>query len=207
MALGTFSGAGALALALVAASSAGAKPTQAAEASLTARLLIAATAMSDPRFSRTVIYVVHHDAGGALGLVVNRPFKEVPISLLLESLGQEHAGVRGSMRIHYGGPVEPGRVFILHTADYRGEGTHVVADGIALTAHPGILRAIGAGAGPRRAHLMLSYSGWAPGQLEGEIRAGDWIAVPADAALVFDEDYETKWQRAMARRKHDEIEL
>lgn len=200
--------AGAFALALAVLGPAHAKPTEGRKAGdLTGQFLVATPEMSDPRFSRTVIYVVHHDASGALGLIVNRPFKEVPIALLLDRLGLEHEGVGGSMRIHYGGPVEPGRVFVLHTADYRSEGTHVIADGIALTAHPGILRAIGAGAGPRRALLILSYSGWAPGQLEGEIRAGDWIAVPADAALVFDEDYETKWQRVMGRRKLGTIDL
>ncbi len=169
--------------------------------SLTGQILVATPEMRDPRFSRTVIYVVHHDATGALGLIVNRPFKEIPIALLLDRLGLKHQSVRGAMRMHYGGPVEPGRVFVLHTADYRTEGTQVIANGIALTPPAGVLRAIGAGAGPRRALLVLSYSGWGPGQLEAEIRAGAWNAVPADAALVFDEDYDTKWQRAMARGK------
>jgi putative transcriptional regulator len=107
------------------------------------------------------------------------------------------------MRIHYGGPVDPGRVFVLHTAEYRGEGTEVISEGIALTSTPGILRAIGAGAGPRKARLFLSYSGWGPGQLEREIGAGAWVAVPANAALAFDDDYDTKWQRALARRAID----
>jgi putative transcriptional regulator len=159
--------------------------------------------MADPRFSRTVIYMVRHDASGALGLVVNRPFKEVPIASLLRRLGLEHEGVGGSMRMHYGGPVGPGSVFVLHTADFRGEGTQVIADGIALTGHPGILRAIGSGSGPRRALLVLSCSGWAPGQLEREIQAGAWVAVPADPAVVFDEGYDTKWERAMALREFD----
>ncbi len=163
--------------------------------------------MRDPRFSRTVVYVLHHDASGALGLIVNRPFKEVPIASVLGRLGLEHEGVSGSMRMHYGGPVEPERIFILHTADYRNDGTHVIADGIALTPAAGILRAIGDPAGPRRALLVLGYTGWAPGQLEAEIRAGGWFAGPADAALVFDEDYGTKWQRAMARAKREEIDL
>ncbi len=197
-----------LALALSVSRPVHGKPAEGRKAAgLTGQFLVATPEMTDPRFSRTVIYVVHHDASGALGLIVNRPFKEVPVALLLDRLGLEHESVSGSIRMHYGGPVEPGRVFILHTADYRSEETHVIADGIALTAPPGILRAIAAGAGPRRALLLLSYSGWAPGQLEGEIRAGDWIAVPADAALVFDENYDTKWQRAMARRKLEKFDL
>jgi putative transcriptional regulator len=147
--------------------------------------------------------MVRHDANGALGLIVNRPFEKIPIALLLGRLGQEHEGVGGSIRVHYGGPVEPGTVFVLHTADYQSEGTHVIADGVALSRSPGILRAIGAGKGPRRALLFLSYSGWAPGQLEREIEAGGWVVAQADPALVFDDDYETKWERAMGRRGID----
>ena len=198
--------AGALALALAVAGPALGKPAveRRKAGSLAGQLLVARPQMNDPRFSHAVIYMLRHDASGALGLIVNRPFKEVPIALLLDRLGLEGEGVGGSLRMHYGGPVEPGRVFVLHTADYRGEGTRVIADGIALTAPPGILRAIGAGVGPRRALLVLSYSGWAPGQLEREIQAGAWISVPADAALIFDDRDDTKWERAMARR---EIEL
>ena len=200
--------AGALALALAVSSPVHGSPADRRKAGdLTGRFLIAAPETSDPRFSRTVILVVRQGASGALGLIVNRPFKEVPVASVLDRLGLGHESVSGSMRMHYGGPVEPGRVFILHTADYRNEGTRVIADGIALTPPAGVLRAIGAGVGPHRALLVLGYSGWAPGQLEAEIRAGGWVAAPADSALVFDEDYDTKWQRAMARRKHEEIDL
>jgi putative transcriptional regulator len=197
--------AGALALALAVSGPAMGKPAPRGPRArgLTGQLLVATPAMADPRFSRTVVYMVRHDATGALGLIVNRPFQEVPIADLLRRLGLEHEGVGGSMRMHYGGPVGPGSVFILHTADWRGEGTQVIADGISLTGTPGILRAIGSGAGPRRALLVLSYSGWAPGQLEREVQAGAWVAVPADPAVVFDDDYDTKWTRAMALREFD----
>ena len=194
------SAAATLALALTVSGYALAKPPehrQQAE-TLTGRFLVATPAMNDPRFVRTVIYMVRHDAHGALGLIVNRPFQDVPISLLLARLGQAHEGVAGSMRIHYGGPVDPQRFFVLHSAEYRGDGTEVLQGGIAVTARPGILRAIGAGTGPRQARLILSYSGWGAGQLEREIRAGAWVAVPASAALAFDDDYDTKWQRALA---------
>ncbi|MDE2179485.1 MAG: YqgE/AlgH family protein, partial [candidate division NC10 bacterium] len=112
----------------------------------------------------------------------------------------ESTGVSKQIRVHFGGPVEPGQGFVLHTADYTIEGTEVVADGIAVTARPEILRAIGTETGPRRSLFALGYAGWAPGQLEAEIKAGAWEIVPADEALVFDEHAETKWKRAMARR-------
>lgn len=202
------SAAAALALVLHAPGSTLAQPSERrAGAGLGGQLLVAAPTMKDPRFARTVLYMVKHDAGGALGLIVNRPFKEVPVADLMARLGLEHEGVRGSMRMHYGGPVEPGRILVLHTDDYRAEGTEVVAGGFAVTAAPGILRAVGTGAGPRRALLFLSYSGWGPGQLDRELRSGDWIAVPAETALVFDGEYETKWERAMERRTRGKIDL
>jgi putative transcriptional regulator len=159
--------------------------------------------MGDPRFSRTVVLIVRHDAGGALGFVVNRPAEEVPVVTLLRRLGLEPGDARGTLRMHYGGPVSPGSVFVLHSAEWRGEGTQAVADGIALTGTPDVLRALGAGKGPRRATLLLSCSGWAPGQLEREMKAGAWIAVPADPALVFEGDPDARWRRALARREFE----
>ncbi len=170
---------------------------------LTGQLLVATDELRDPRFVRTVVFMVRHDAGGAMGLVVNRPLGEVPLAALLERLGMEGKAVGGEMRVHYGGPVEATRGFVLHTSEYVTEGTQVVDDGIAITAQPEIFRAIGSGAGPRRALFALGYAGWAPGQLEAEIAGGAWITVPADEALVFDENSEKKWNRAMARRRID----
>ena len=135
-----------------------------------------------------------------MGLILNRPIGEASLSELLKRAGVEGTGVNGELRVHFGGPVEPGRGFILHTADYNIEGTQVVKDGIAMTARPEILRAMGTGTGPRKSLFALGYAGWASGQIEGEIKAGAWEIVAADRALVFDEDYETKWERAMARR-------
>jgi putative transcriptional regulator len=131
---------------------------------------------------------------------VNRPLGDAFLSDLLERLGLEGKGMAGEILVHYGGPVEPGRGFFLHTTDYKIESTQVIKDGMAITVQPEILRAIGAGTGPRRSLFALGYAGWAAGQLEGEIKAGAWVAVPADEALVFDENYEKKWERAMARR-------
>ena len=169
-------------------------------AALTGQLLVARPELRDPRFLRSVVYLVHHDAGGAMGLILNRPIGEASLSELLEGAGGEGTGVNGEIRVHFGGPVEPGRGFVLHTADYQIEGTQVVKDGIAVTARPEILHAMGTGTGPRKSLFALGYAGWAPGQLEAELKAGSWEIVPADETLVFDENYEKKWERAMARR-------
>ena len=176
------------------------KAVAAQSASLAGQLLVAKPELRDPRFSRTVVYIVHHDASGAMGLILNRPIGEASLSELLEQAGVEGKSVNGKIRVHFGGPVEAPRGFVLHTADYKIDGTQVVKDGIAVTARPEILRAMGTGTGPRKSLFALGYAGWAPGQIEGEIKTGSWEIVPADKALVFDEDYETKWERAMARR-------
>jgi len=169
-------------------------------ATLAGQLLVARTELRDPRFIRTVIYLVKHDVGGAMGLILNRPIGEASLSELLAQGGVEGTGVTGEIRVHFGGPVEPGRGFVLHTADYTIEGTQVVKDGIAVTSRPEILRAMGTGTGPRQSLFALGYAGWGSGQLEAEIKGGGWEIVPADKTLVFDENTETKWERAMARR-------
>jgi putative transcriptional regulator len=175
-------------------------PPAAGTAGLAGQLLVATEAMPDPRFSRTVIYVVRHDASGSHGLIVNRPLREVPLAVLLERTGVEDKAARGTVRLYAGGPVDPRRLFVLHTADYSAPGTLLVRDGFALTWEPDILHAIVRGRGPRRTLVALGYAGWAPGQLEAEMKTGAWARATADEALVFDDDSATKWSRAMARR-------
>ncbi len=171
-----------------------------ASADLQGQFLVATSELQDPRFIRTVVYVIHHDADGSMGVVVNRPLQTVPLASLLKDLGLDSQGVTGEVRVYYGGPVEPTRGFVLHTTDYSPEGSEVVQDSIAVTAQPEILRAIGTGTGPRKSLFALGYAGWAPGQLEAELQAGFWAVVPADEGLLFDEHSSTKWERAMARR-------
>jgi putative transcriptional regulator len=101
--------------------------------------------------------------------------------------------------VHFGGPVDPGRGFVLHSADYREEGTLGIGDEFAMTATLDILRAMGKGEGPRQSLLALGYAGWAPGQLDAEIQANGWLSVDADADIVFDEADDGKWQRALAK--------
>jgi len=166
---------------------------------LAGQLLVASKQIGDPRFARTVIYMVAHDKSGALGLVVNRVYGKGSLEKFLKGFNIEAAGVSGEIRLHYGGPVEPGAGFVLHTADYSGTGTRVVDGRVAMTTEMSILKAMAEGNGPRRAMFALGYSGWGPGQLEGEIARGDWFSAPADEKLIFDDDVETKWDRASER--------
>ena len=165
---------------------------------LEGQLLIAMPAMQDPRFARTVIFICSHNSDGAMGLVVNKLFGSLTFSELLKQVGIEATGVKNQIRVHFGGPVESGRGFVLHSPDYAKEGTLVAESDIALTASVDILKAIAEGQGPRRSFLALGYAGWGAGQLDSEIRANGWLNAPADQSLVFDDDLDTKWKRAMA---------
>ena len=169
------------------------------ESYLAGQLLIAMPGMRDPRFARTVVYMCAHSAEGAMGLVINRVLESLTFTDLLEQLGIEGTAVQPSSAVHFGGPVETGRGFVLHSPDYRQDGTLSVADDVSLTATVDILRAIAAGEGPRRHLLALGYAGWGPGQLDGEIRANGWLHVAADEELVFDAGLDSKWDRAIAK--------
>ena len=173
------------------------------EGHLTGQLLVASANMGDPRFMRTVIYVVSHSADGAMGLVLNRALGVAPISVLLDGFGIADSEVPGEVRVHYGGPVERGRGFVLHSSDFLGQGTIAVNGDVALSADVEILRAIAEARGPGRSLFVLGYAGWAPGQLESEIARDDWFSVPLDLNLVFDDALDTKWDRAFDRRGID----
>ncbi len=166
---------------------------------LVGQLLVAMPGMPDTRFAKTVIYMCAHNAEGAMGLVVNRSLDALSFPDLLDQLDIDTSAMTEHVDVHFGGPVETGRGFVLHSPDYLQEGTMVVADGIALTATVEILKAIAAGKGPRRHLLALGYAGWGPGQLDSEIKANGWLSVGADDGLVFDADLNTKWDRAMGK--------
>src|SRR2546425_9495486 len=168
---------------------------------LTGQFLVATEQIGGPPFAPPVIYLIQHDTGGAMGLIVNRPVGEVPLARVLDSLGLDATDVSGGLPGHYGGPVEQARAFVLHTSDYTGPHTRAIRDGIALSADHEIFDAMGHGRGPARSLFTFGYAGWAPGQLEDEIRRGSWFTVPADQPLLFSEDYDRKWDRATARQK------
>jgi putative transcriptional regulator len=177
------------------------------EGYLDGQLLIAMPVMSDPRFARSVIYVCAHSEDGAMGLVINQRAAHISFPDLLERLGivpsgpdEELPDNLRSMSIHVGGPVETGRGFVLHSADYfANDSTLPIEDGVCLTATIDILKAIASGTGPHQAILALGYAGWSPGQLESEIQANGWLNCPADPDLLFDPDLDSKYLRALAK--------
>ncbi|MFQ5765090.1 MAG: YqgE/AlgH family protein [Rhodospirillales bacterium] len=166
---------------------------------LAGQLLIAMPGMRDPRFEKTVIYMCAHNADGAMGLVVNRALESLTFPDMLEQLGIEPGAGGDGINVHFGGPVESGRGFVLHTPDYLQDATMVVDQDMALTATVDILRAIAGGNGPRRSLLALGYAGWGPGQLDSEIMSNGWLHVAADSDLVFGSDLDDKWDQAMQK--------
>jgi len=174
---------------------------------LTGQLLVAMPSMEDPRFAQTVIYMCAHSADGAMGLVLNRTLESLSFPDLLQQLGIETASASERIDVHFGGPVESERGFVLHSPDYVREATLVVDNSIALTATIDILKAIAAGEGPRRSLLALGYAGWGAGQLDSEIKANGWLTVPADDDLIFGPNLDDKWQQAIGKLGIDPLLL
>ncbi len=167
---------------------------------LTGMLLVAMPTMQDPRFAHSVIYLCAHSREGAMGLVVNQVVDNVTLPSVIGQLGIESKAMGpADSLVHFGGPVETSRGFVLHSPDYVLDSTLVIDDSFALTATVDVLKAIAEGSGPSRRFFALGYAGWAPGQLDREIQENGWLMVPADQDLVFSGDHETKWNRALAK--------
>lgn len=171
-------------------------------------MLIAMPGMGDPRFDRSVILICAHSPEGAMGLVVNKPTQDLSFSGLLDQLNIP-LGPRGrDIRVHFGGPVERGRGFVLHSRDWdAGRATMEVPGGFGMTATLDILHALAGGTGPEQALLALGYAGWGPGQLEGEILRNDWLTAEAPADLIFSADDGGKWAAALKRLGIDPLTL
>ncbi len=174
---------------------------------LDGQMLIAMPAMSDERFTRAVIYVCAHSTEGAMGIIVNQPAQNIKFPDLLVQLEVIPAAERiqlpgraEDVKVLKGGPVETGRGFVLHSADFFIENSTLPIDeGICLTATLDILKAIARGNGPASAILALGYAGWAPGQLEQEIQQNGWLHCAADPELIFGQDTDTKYEKALRK--------
>jgi len=179
----------------------------AARGYLDGQMLIAMPTMRDERFARSVIYVCAHSTEGAMGIVVNQPAGNINFPDLLVQLDIipeadliQLPSAAGDIRVLKGGPVETGRGFVLHTADFFIEdSTLPIDDGVCLTATLDILKAIAHGNGPVSAVLALGYAGWAAGQLESEIQDNGWLHCAADSDLIFGRDVELKYDRALRK--------
>ncbi len=183
-------------------------PTQAAKTegevspshNLAGHLLVATPELEDPNFRHTIVYMIQDNSSGAMGIVVNRVMGKGSAAELLKGLGLDtNAKASGEIEVHYGGPVERGRGFVLHSPEYHGQNTVVLSNLAAVTSSPDILEDLAAGKGPRQSLFALGYAGWAPDQLASEIAAGAWVVIDADEDLLFGKQVDSKWQRALNR--------
>jgi len=167
---------------------------------LSGQLLIAMPGISDPRFERTLILICAHDNEHAMGLALNRPVEGLTVPDLLERLGIHSTIEIPPDLVRVGGPVGASGGFVLHTEEYVGEYSLPVGPGVRLTPTREILEAMASqDQRPRRSLLALGYAGWGAGQLEREIRENVWLTCDPDESLIFDEDHESKWARAVAK--------
>ena len=175
---------------------------------LTGRALIAMPGMEDPRFGQSVVLICAHSAEGAMGLVVNKLVDDLKLSDLLDQLDIKPVPGARQAPIHFGGPVEHGRGFVLHEAGYRSSiSTLEVSAEFSMTATLDILEDMAAGEGPGRALIALGYAGWGPGQLEEEIGQNGWLICDASAELIFTTSDGDKWRAALAALGVDPLAL
>lgn len=165
---------------------------------LEGRFLVAMPGMGDPRFERSVIYLCAHSADGAMGLIINKPAPDVRFGDLLEQLNIPTGGALGDQQVFFGGPVEHGRGFVLHSDEYFvPDSTLKIEGGASMTATVDILKDIASSKGPTRSLMTLGYAGWGPGQLESELQANGWLSCNADDEIIFQMRPENKWEAAL----------
>lgn len=171
---------------------------------LEGKFIIAMPGMGDQRFEQSVIYICAHSDDGAMGFMVNRKVKTPNIEDFFEQLGliveEEKADLAPNIEkidLHSGGPVEPGRGFVLHTPDFKGDTTLEIEENICLTATLEILRKIVTGQGPEQFMVALGYAGWSSGQLEEEIASNGWLICPSDPQIVYHKNQDDKYKNAL----------
>lgn len=166
---------------------------------LTGQFLLAMPHMQDPRFEKVVIYICGHDTNGAMGLVVNKHLGNLTLKGLLEYLNLPQESMKRDLPIYFGGPIDTGRGFVLHSDDFTHPGTVNLGNHISLTATVDVLQSIAEGDGPKDCLLAMGYVGWGPGQLDSELHSNRWLQVEADPETLFMIPIEKKWETAIAK--------
>ena len=175
---------------------------------LSGQLLIAMPGMGDPRFEHSVVFMCAHSPEGAMGLIINKPALEVSLGDILSQLDIDASSITKATDVFFGGPVEGGRGFILHSGEYDNDGSTLkVDDEFSMTATRDILEAMAHGEGPADCLAALGYSGWSPGQLEDELQQNAWLTCDAEKAIVFSDDNGGKWKAALAKLGIDPLLL
>ena len=163
---------------------------------LTGQVLISMPSLEDERFFKTVIYICAHSSEGAMGIIINKKIDYDLYPDLLEQLGIDKPVGNKKLFIRYGGPVESGRGFVLHSDEIMRKETLSIDKGIALTSTSDFFDDLAKGNGPKNSILALGYAGWGPGQIENEILSNSWMTLSTDSKFIFDEEVNNKWSNA-----------
>ena len=163
---------------------------------LTGQFLISMPSLEDDRFEKTVIYMCAHSKDGAMGIIINKKIDYDLYPDLLEQLGIDKPLEDKKLYIRYGGPVESGRGFVLHSDEVIQKETLTIDKGVALTSTSEFFEDLSRGNGPKNSILALGYAGWGPGQIEKELASNSWMTLKADSDFIFDEKVNNKWKDA-----------
>lgn len=168
---------------------------------LSGQLLLAMPSMGDPRFERAVVYIIEHNENGATGVIINKPFDAIAFADLLEQLDietdDEATPDIKNRHVLFGGPVDIGRGFVIHSSDVLLGHTKKMTEEIAVTTSMDMLRLLAEGEGPEKSLFILGYAGWEADQLDEEIKANAWLTCEATASLLFDVPVPLRWQTAL----------
>ena len=162
---------------------------------LTGQVIVSMPSLQDERFYKTVIYMCAHSTEGSMGIIINKRIDYDLFPNLLEQLGIDKP-INNKLFLRYGGPVESGRGFVLHSDDIMQKETLNIGKGIALTSTSEFFEDLVKGNGPKNSILALGYAGWQPGQLENEIIQNSWMFLPVEANFLFDDALSKKWGEA-----------
>ena len=163
---------------------------------LTGQIIVSMPFLQDARFFKTVIYICAHSSEGSMGIIINKKIDYDLYPDLLEQLGVDKPVKNKKLFIRYGGPVESGRGFVLHSDDIVRKETLNINKGVALTSTSEFFEDLARGNGPKNSILALGYSGWQAGQLESEIIQNSWMSLAVETSFLFDDDVSRKWNNA-----------
>jgi putative transcriptional regulator len=172
-------------------------PSSSETTSLKGKMLLAMPGMGDARFERAVLVILEHNDQGAMGLIVNKPLAGIEFDDLLEQLDIT-ATMPVELPVMYGGPVEIGRGFILHSPDVVLPQSAMLSDNVGLSTMLDVLNQIATGEGPKELLFCLGYAGWTAGQLDEEIKQNAWLHAPLSPEILFHLPHEKRWDAAMA---------
>ena len=163
---------------------------------LTGQIIVSMPSLQDERFYKTVIYMCAHSSEGSMGIIINKKIDYDLFPNLLEQLGIDKPINNKKLFLRYGGPVETGRGFVLHSDDIVRKETLNIHKGVALTSTSEFFEDLAKGKGPKNSILALGYAGWQSGQLDNEIMQNSWMSLPIETSFLFDDVLSKKWDQA-----------